>query len=127
MRREYMLQVTASATQHGRTVRVAPYGLAQPGAERRPDLERIRAHAETMGWQVTSSSFADVGQPPPLAERPGFGAACRYAATGFAHGILAIAWPAITTDNETYAHVLDHLYGRCAFLAYLPAEDSTPA
>ncbi|MET7600914.1 hypothetical protein ACWERY_40090 [Streptomyces sp. NPDC004082] len=62
-----------------------------------------------------------MGQPPPLAERPGFAAACRYAAQGYAHGILAIARPALTTDDETYARVLAHLYVRCVFLTYLPS------
>ncbi|MFF0001137.1 hypothetical protein [Streptomyces avermitilis] len=121
-----MRQVIADATRHG-LVRVAPYVLAPPNAERREDLALIEAYAAQMGWRVTSSSFADIGQPPPLGERPGFGAACRYAAQGYARGILAIARPAITTDSEAYTHVLEHLYARGVFLAYLPAADDTTA
>ncbi|MEV6179912.1 hypothetical protein [Streptomyces sp. NPDC052015] len=121
LRREYMKQITATAARHGHPVRVAPYVLAQPGTERRADLELIEQYAAERGWQVTRSSFADVGQPPPLAQRAGFGSACRYASQGFAHGILAIARPAITTDNDSYAHVLEHLHHRGVFLAYLPA------
>ncbi|MFD0542198.1 hypothetical protein ACFQ1B_02440 [Streptomyces mexicanus] len=58
----------------------------------------------------------------PLAQRSGFGAACRYAAQGFAHGILAIARPAITTDDDAYLEILEYLHARGVFLAYLPAE-----
>ncbi|MET7919699.1 hypothetical protein ABZU45_28210 [Streptomyces avermitilis] len=106
---------------------MAPYILTPPNPERREDLALIEAYAAQMGWRVTSSSFADIGQPQPLRERPGFGAACRYAAQGYAHGILASARPAITTDSEAYVHVLEHLYARAVFLAYLPAPDDTTA
>ncbi|MET7606067.1 hypothetical protein ABZS96_26865 [Streptomyces avermitilis] len=104
LRREYMRQVIADATRHT-LVRVAPYVLAPPNAERREDLALIEAYAAQMGWRVTSSSFADLGQPPPLGERPGFGAACRYAAQGYTRGILAIARPAITSLREMGTHM----------------------
>ena len=126
LRRQYQREITDSAAHFGRTVRVAPYILAAPGAERRADLELIQAHAQRMGWQVTRSSFADVGQAPPIAERFGFGEACRYAAQGFAHGIIAISRPAITTHNDAYADVLEHLHMRGVFLAFLPTVDSAP-
>ncbi|MFI9155737.1 hypothetical protein [Streptomyces sp. NPDC053367] len=117
-----MSEITANVARHGRRLRVAPYVLVQPGAERRADLETIARYATEQGWQVSSRTFADMGQPRPLAERPGFTEARRYAAQGFADGILAIARPAITTDNDTYVRVLKYLYQRQVFLAYLPAE-----
>ncbi|MEU6593279.1 hypothetical protein ABZ923_29320 [Streptomyces sp. NPDC046881] len=127
LRREYMGQILAAAARQNRTPRVAPYVLAQPGAERRADLEQVAGYAAEMGWQVARSSFADVGQPLPLVQRPGFTAACRYAAQGYAHGILAIARPAITTDDDSYARMLEHLRERGVFLAYLPAlREPTP-
>jgi DNA-binding transcriptional LysR family regulator len=120
-----MAELIADAARRGHKVRVAPYVLAHPGPERRTDLDLIRRYTGEVGWQVTLSSFADVGQPPPLTERPGFTAACRYAAQGYAHGILAIARPALTTDDDTYARVLDHLYVRRVFLTYLPTTQAT--
>ncbi|MFJ3229045.1 hypothetical protein ACIPJS_37635 [Streptomyces sp. NPDC086783] len=116
-----MTSIISAVTRNRWSVLVAPYVLTQPGAERIADLHLIRQHAEQAGWQVTPSTFADIGQPPPLAQRSGFAAACRYAAQGHAHGILAIAQPAITTDPQTYAYVLDHLGRRGVFLAYLPS------
>lgn len=121
LRREYMGQIIAVTARQNRPLRVAPYVLAQPGAERRVDLELITEYAAEMDWQVARSSFADLGQPLPLAQRPGFTAACRYAAQGYAHGILAIARPAITTDDDSYAQVLEHLHRRRVFLTYVPA------
>lgn len=120
LRREYMGQILAAAARRNRTPRVALYVLAQPGAERRADIELIAGYAAEMGWKVARSSFADMGQQLPLVQRPGFAAACRYAAQGYAHGILAIARPAITTDDDSNARVLDHLRERSAFLTYLP-------
>ncbi|MGW4518792.1 hypothetical protein ACWEO4_44505 [Streptomyces sp. NPDC004393] len=121
LRREYMAQIIAIAARHRRAVRVVPYMLAQTGPERRADLELIEQYAAQMRWKTTRTTFADMGQPPPLDQRPGFAAACRYAAQGYAHGILAIARPALTTDNDSYARVLDHLHERGVFLTYLPA------
>lgn len=119
-RREYMTEVINDAHRRGRQVRVAPYVLADPGPIREADFETIARYAERQGWLVTESTFADVGQPPRLAQRSGFAAACRYAVQGFAHGILAIARPAITTDDDAYLEILDHLHPRGVFLAYLP-------
>ncbi|MEV0186488.1 hypothetical protein AB0I54_45930 [Streptomyces sp. NPDC050625] len=127
LRRKYMAHIIAAAACHGRPVRVAPYTLTQPGAERHAGIELIEKYAAGMGWQVTRSTFAAMGQPSPLAQRAGLGAACRYAAQGYAHGILAIARPALTTDNEAYAQVLEHLHVRGLFLAYLPTERDAPA
>ncbi|MBG7704815.1 hypothetical protein HCJ76_43840 [Streptomyces sp. MC1] len=124
LRREYMGRIAAAIARQGRPLRVAPYVLAEPGAERQADLEKIAEYATATGWKVTSSTFADLGQPLPLPQRPGFEAACRYAAQGFAHGILAIARPAITTDNETYSLLLEYLHARSVFLAYLPTVDT---
>ncbi|WEO92669.1 hypothetical protein A6P39_000145 [Streptomyces sp. FXJ1.172] len=121
-----MEQIIAKAAAHRRTVRVAPYVLALTGDERRADLDLIVKYAEESGWQVTRTTFADMAQSPAITRRPGFGAACRYAAQGYAHGILAIARPAITTDNDAYAAVLEHLHVRGLFLGYLPAADTTP-
>ncbi|MFJ5779991.1 hypothetical protein [Streptomyces sp. NPDC093094] len=122
LRKQYMSEITATVARHGRRLRVAPYVLVQPGAERHADLETIATYATAQDWQVSSSTFADMGQPRPLVERPGFTEACRYAAQGFADGILAVARPAITTDNDTYARVLEYLHQRQVFLAYLPAQ-----
>ncbi|GAA2899361.1 hypothetical protein [Streptomyces mexicanus] len=122
LRREYMTKVINGAHRRGRQVRVAPYFLAEPGPARAADLDTIARYARQQEWQVTRSTFADIGQPPPLAQRSGFGAACRYAAQGFAHGILAIARPAITTDDDAYLEILEYLHARGVFLAYLPAE-----
>ncbi|WP_316762533.1 hypothetical protein [Streptomyces herbicida] len=127
LRRGYMAQIIAAAARHGRPVRVAPYALTQPGTERHADLERIERYAAGRGWQVTRNTFADMGQPPPLEQRVGFDAACRYAAQGYAHGVLAIARPALTTDNDSYAQVLEHLQVRGVFLACLPTEHDAPA
>ncbi|MET9734748.1 hypothetical protein ABZZ79_30150 [Streptomyces sp. NPDC006458] len=121
LRKEYMDQIAADVALRGRPLRVASYVLAQHGDQRRADLTLIAEHAAEMGWQVASSTFADAGQPLPLLERSGFTEACRYAARGFADGVLAIARPAITTDNDTYARLLERLYQRHVFLAYLPA------
>ncbi|MGW1801563.1 hypothetical protein ACWCQN_38010 [Streptomyces sp. NPDC001984] len=121
LRRDYMLQIISGAVGRASPLRVAPYVLAHTVAERRDDLALIESYAvDEMGWQVTACSFADAGQPPPLERRRGFEEAWRYAAQGFADGILAIARPAITTDAEAYARVLDRLYSRRLFLAFLP-------
>ncbi|MBL1109420.1 hypothetical protein JK361_33390 [Streptomyces sp. 5-8] len=127
LRQDYMDEAIAAVTRHDRAVRVAPYVLAPPGAERHADLELIARYAAAAGWQVARSSFADTGQPLPLAERPGFTAACQYAAQGYADGVLAIARPAITTDDDSYARVLEHLHNHGVFLAFLPAQrEATP-
>ncbi|MEU1466047.1 hypothetical protein ABZ467_36550 [Streptomyces sp. NPDC005727] len=126
LRREYMAQIITHAARHRRAVRVVPYVLAPTGPERRADLELIEQYAAQMRWKMTRTTFADLGQPPPLEERPGFAAACRYAAQGYAHGILAIARPALTTDNDTYARVLQHLHTRGLFLTYLPTAGTAP-
>ncbi|MFJ9718170.1 hypothetical protein ACIRPQ_19865 [Streptomyces sp. NPDC101213] len=127
LRRDDMLEITATAVGCGRTVQVAPYVLAHSSAEQREDLELITAYAAEVGWQVTRSTFADVGEPPPLAARSGFGAACRYATQGYAHGILAVARPTLTTDDDAYAQVIEHFYVRGVFLAYLPAAGDATA
>ncbi|MFF7130450.1 hypothetical protein [Streptomyces sp. NPDC008240] len=122
LRRDYMLQIISDAVGRGSTLRVVPYVLAHTVAERREGLALIKAYAvDEMGWQVTGRSFADGGQPPPLECRRGFEEAWRYAAQGFADGILAIARPAIATDAEAYAGVLNLLYSHRLFLAFLPA------
>ncbi|MCX5182628.1 hypothetical protein [Streptomyces sp. NBC_00268] len=126
LRRQYQREVTEAVARLGRPVRVTPYVLAAPGAERQADLDLIGAHVHRLGWQITRSSFADIGQAPPIEDRTGFGEACRYAAQGFAHGIVAISRAAITTHNDTYAHLLDELHRRRVFLAYLPAEPGRP-
>ncbi|MFF7977338.1 hypothetical protein [Streptomyces sp. NPDC007905] len=127
LRREYTAQIIAIAARNRRTVRVVPYVVAQTGSERRADLELIEQYATQMRWKTTRTTFADLRQPLPLDQRPGFAAACRYAAQGYAHGILAITRPAITTDNDSYAHVVEHLRERRVFLAYLPAlREPTP-
>ncbi|MFH8772039.1 hypothetical protein [Streptomyces sp. NPDC017958] len=121
LRRDYMLQIIADSASRRSPLRVAPYVLAHTVTERREDLALIKSYAvDEMGWQVTDCSFADAGQPPPLEARRGFEEAWRYAAQGFAHGILAIARPVITTDAEAYGRVLEHLYSRRLFLAFLP-------
>ncbi|MFJ9729457.1 hypothetical protein ACIRP3_42675 [Streptomyces sp. NPDC101209] len=121
LRREYMNDIIARAARAHRSVRITSYVLADSGEERRADLGLIRAHAVTLGWKVAPTTFADLGQPPSLTQRPGFGGACRYATQCYAHGILAIARPALTPDDEAYTHVLEYLYHRGVFLAYLPA------
>ncbi|WP_030338434.1 hypothetical protein [Streptomyces sp. NRRL S-1022] len=127
LRTEYMGQIAAAAIRQGRPLCVVPYVLAQPGAERHADLGLITSYATRMGWQVAFSSFADIGQPLPLTRRPGFTAACRYAAQGYAHGVLAIARAALTTDDDSYARVLEHLRERQVFLAHLPTlREHTP-
>lgn len=108
-----------------RAVRVAPYVLASSVAERRADLELIRAHVHCKGWQLTLTSFADLGQAPPVTDRSGFNEACRYATQGFAHGIVAISRQAVTTDNTVYEELLDFLRHRGVFLAFLPGADGT--
>ncbi|MFF8431058.1 hypothetical protein ACF07Y_39175 [Streptomyces sp. NPDC016566] len=107
-------------------MRVAAYVVTPPGEERQADLKLVSRYALLLGWGLASSTFADVGEPPPLAQRPGFQAACRYAAQGYAHGILAIARPAIATDNDTYARVLEHLFHHSVFLDYLPSGEAAP-
>ncbi|MFD6294252.1 hypothetical protein ACFWFU_05515 [Streptomyces sp. NPDC060235] len=108
---------------YGRTIRVAPYTLTMPGAERRADLELIETYVRSQGWLPTRSTFGDIGQPLPIARRSGFGAACKYAVQGFAEGIIAISRPAITMDNDAYRDALDFLNERAVFLTYL-SQDS---
>ncbi|MFE5142975.1 hypothetical protein ACFRDV_35895 [Streptomyces fagopyri] len=103
-----------------RTVRVTTYVLASSVAERRADQELVEAHVRGQGWKLALSSFWDFGQAPPVTDRTGFGEASRYAAQGFAHGIVAIGRQAITTDNATYEELLHFLGSRGVFLAYLP-------
>ncbi|KAB1989789.1 hypothetical protein [Streptomyces triticiradicis] len=122
VRRRFQSEIVAAARDTGRTVRVTPYVLAEPGDERRADLELIDAYVRSLGWQLAATSFADVGQAPVIGQRPGFTQACMYAAQGFAHGIVAISRAAITTDNDTYALVLEQLHHRSVFLSYLPGE-----
>ncbi|GHE38249.1 hypothetical protein [Streptomyces griseoaurantiacus] len=121
LRCEHRAAILGRLEASGRPVRVAAYVLAGPGRERQADVELLARYAERMGWKVAGSSFADVGEPPPLAGRAGFAAACRYAAQGYAHGILALARPALTTDNDAYAHVLEYLHTRGVFLDYPPS------
>ncbi|MET8412551.1 hypothetical protein ABZV34_31445 [Streptomyces sp. NPDC005195] len=102
-----------------RTVRVTTYVLASSVAERRADQELIEAHVRGEGWKLALSSFWDFGQAPPVTDRTSFGEASRYAAQGFAHGIVAIGRPAITTDDAAYEELLDFLGSRGVFLAYL--------
>ncbi|MGW3633475.1 hypothetical protein ACWD7F_25525 [Streptomyces sp. NPDC005122] len=120
LRRRYEREVVESAR---RVVRVAPYVLVGPGAERRADLDLIEDHVRARGWHITRASFADVGQAPPITQRSGFGEAFVFAAQGFAHGIVAIGREAITTDDAAYEHVLDELGAHGVFLTFLPAED----
>ncbi|MEU8794629.1 hypothetical protein [Streptomyces sp. NPDC048643] len=120
LRSRYEQEVTDGAS---RTLRVAPYVLASSVAERRVDLELIEAHVLKKGWQVALTSFADLGQAPPVTDRCGFNEACRYATQGFAHGIVAISRQAITTDNAVYEELLDFLRHRGVFLAFLPSAD----
>ena len=120
LRRRYEADIIAAAARARRTVRAAPYVLAGPGGERQADLELIEAHVQHKGWHVTRVSFADLGQAPPIGHRVGFGEACLYAAQGFAHGIVAIARTAITTDNDAYAELLVQLHCRVVFLSFLP-------
>ncbi|MEU4166126.1 hypothetical protein AB0F46_04470 [Streptomyces sp. NPDC026665] len=122
VRRRFQSEIVTAAREAGRTVRVAPYMLAEPGDERRADLELIEAHVRSLGWQLAATSFADVGQAPAIGQRPGFTKACLYAAQGFAHGIVAINRAAITTDNPAYALVLEQLRHRSVFLSYLPGD-----
>ncbi|MER5880677.1 hypothetical protein ABT119_32765 [Streptomyces sp. NPDC001910] len=107
-----------------RTIRVAPYTLTMPGAERCADLELIETYVRAQGWLPTRSTFGDIGQPLPITRRSGFGAACKYAAQGFAEGIIAIGRPAITMDNDAYRDVLNFLNERALFLTYLPSQVS---
>ncbi|MGW6216459.1 hypothetical protein [Streptomyces sp. NPDC055109] len=118
LRSLYEREITDGAS---RTVRVAPYVLASSVAERRADLELIEAHVLAKGWKLALTSFADLGQAPPVTDRSGFNEACRYATQGFAHGIVAISRHAITTDNTVYEELLDFLRHRGVFLAFLPA------
>ncbi|MEU1037878.1 hypothetical protein ACFYP4_29265 [Streptomyces sp. NPDC005551] len=90
-------------------------------------MDSIEEHVRQVGWRITRSSFADVGQPPPVAERCGFGEAFRYAASGFAHGIVAISRAVITADDEAYRHLLNQLHNCRVFLSYLPAEVDPPS
>ncbi|MFF4977945.1 hypothetical protein [Streptomyces sp. NPDC001083] len=103
-----------------RTVRVTTYVLASSVAERRADQELIEDDVRRRGWKLALSSFWDFGQAPPVTDRTGFGEASRYAAQGFAHGIVAIGRQAITTDNAAYEELLHFLGSRGGFLAYLP-------
>ncbi|MET8292090.1 hypothetical protein ABZV80_44340 [Streptomyces sp. NPDC005132] len=105
------------------TVRVAAYVLASSVAERRADQELIEAHVRGQGWNLALTSFWDFGQAPVITERTGFGEASRYAVQGFAHGIVAIGRPAITTDNVVYEELLHFLGTRGVFLTFLPASD----
>ncbi|MEU1533945.1 hypothetical protein [Streptomyces fagopyri] len=102
-----------------RTVRVTTYVLASSVAERRADQDLIEAHVRGRGWKLALSSFWDFGQAPPVTDRIGFGEASRYAAQGFAHGIVAIGPQAITMDDATYEELLHFLGSRGVFLAYL--------
>ncbi|MET8411797.1 hypothetical protein ABZV34_27500 [Streptomyces sp. NPDC005195] len=120
LRRSYEQQVAEKAR---RTVRVAAYVLASSVAERRADQELIEAHVCTLGWKLALTSFWDFGQAPSITERAGFAEASRYAVQGFAHGIVAIGQPAITTDNAVYEELLHFLGTRGVFLTFLPASD----
>ncbi|MGQ4344063.1 hypothetical protein [Streptomyces sp. SAS_275] len=120
LRSLYERQVIEGAS---RTVRVAPYVLASAVSERRADQELIEAYVSGRGWNLALTSFADLGQAPPVMERSGFGEACRFASQGFAHGIVAISRHALTTDNAVYEELLDFLHNRGVFLAFLPCRD----
>lgn len=124
VRRRFQLETVATVRAAGRTVRVVPYALAEPGAERRADLELIENHVRSRGWRLAASSFADVGQAPEIGQRSGFTEACLYAGQGFADGIVAISRAAITTDNDTYALLLEQLHHRAVFLTYLPTAEA---
>ncbi|MFC8715270.1 MULTISPECIES: hypothetical protein [unclassified Streptomyces] len=126
-RRIYMAQALAHLSRIGSTARVAPYVLAPPGEVRLAEVDTIRRYAIVAGWRMAPTSFADVSQPPPLRQRPGFTEACRYAVQGYVHGILAVARPALTTDDDTYAEILEYLHSHQVFLAYLSAEEPPPA
>lgn len=123
LRREYMARITDAVARRGWLVRAAPYVLVSSGEERRADLALIARYAIAAGIGLTSESFADVGQPPRIGERSGWREARHYAEQGFAHGIVAIARPAITTDSEEYAALLEDLFAHRLFLAFLPTAD----
>ncbi|MFD7459201.1 MULTISPECIES: hypothetical protein [unclassified Streptomyces] len=125
LRYEHIAAITASVAGSGRLVRLAPYVLASTGEERRADLALITRHVIAAGMEVTSVSFADTGQPLPIRERSGWRAACQHAKQGFAHGIVAIARPAITTDPREYEAVLTDLFTHRLFLVFLPTEDDS--
>ncbi|MFF0143533.1 hypothetical protein ACFYRN_45005, partial [Streptomyces sp. NPDC005227] len=92
-------------------------------SERRADQELIEAYVSGRGWNLALTSFADLGQAPPVTDRSGFNEACRYATQGFAHGLVAISRHALTTDNAVYEELLDFLHNRGVFLAFLPVAD----
>ncbi|MEU8789745.1 hypothetical protein [Streptomyces sp. NPDC048643] len=123
LRRHFEREAIDRAVHYGRTIRVAPYTLTMPGAERCADLEPIETYVGARGWLRTRSTFGDIGQPLPIARRSGFGAACKYAAQGSAEGIIAIGRPAITLDNDAYRDVLEFLNERAVFLTFL-SQDS---
>ncbi|MEV6810512.1 hypothetical protein [Streptomyces sp. NPDC051129] len=124
LRRAYMEQIITTVSDSGHLVRITPYLLAHSPEERRADLAQLRTYAVVAGIVLTREWFADAGQPP-LALRSGWQAARRHAEQGFAHGIVAVARPAITTDPVQYAAVLDDLYAHRVFLALLPTEHDT--
>ncbi|MFI1767258.1 hypothetical protein ACH41H_35110 [Streptomyces sp. NPDC020800] len=119
-----MSKITAAVVSSGRTVRVAPYVLASSGEERRAGLALIERYVIAAGLSLAEVSFADTGAPPPIDRRTGWRAVRRYAERGFAHGIVAIARPAITTDVRVYEGLLTDLFVHRLFLALLPTEDS---
>ncbi len=113
----------AAAVRRGRLVRVAPYVLASSVEERQADLFLIERYTIAAGIALTTASFSDPGQPPPIGERSGWRAARQYAEQGYAHGIVAIARSALTTEPAAYAALLNDLFAHQLFLALLSAED----
>ncbi|WP_455357169.1 recombinase family protein [Streptomyces sp. SYSU K217416] len=102
-------------------IKVTTYVLTQRGENAESAHQALAEHAESLGWRLGSERFTDEWQGGPADARPAFNEACRYAAAGFAHGILAPDRSALAPSDEAYESYLRWLHDRLSFIAFLPA------
>lgn len=126
LRRSYYEEGVAARTQQGRQVKVTTYVLATIGTDVDAAHEALGAYAVHMGWRVGTQTFTDEPPGGPTEARPAFNEACRYAASGFVDGILALARSTLTPSDEAYESYLRWLHDRLSFIAFAPPPVASP-
>ncbi|MGY4934836.1 hypothetical protein ACWD7T_27740 [Streptomyces sp. 900116325] len=126
LRRSFYDEGIAAQAAQGRRVKVATYVLAGIGTDVDAMHQALGVYAGRMGWRVSTQSFTDDPRGCPPEARPAFRAACRYAASGFADGVLALDRFALPPSDEAYESWLRWLHDRMSFIAFAPLAIATP-
>ncbi|MET8518248.1 hypothetical protein [Streptomyces sp. NPDC005077] len=126
LRRSFYEEGIAAQAEQGRRVKVATYVLAGIGTDVDAMHQALGVYAGRMGWRVSTQSFTDDPRGCPPEARPAFRAACRYAASGFADGVLALDRFALPSSDEAYESWLRWLHDRMSFIAFAPLAIAGP-